>query len=90
MVLERDSRPVEDVVTRLVVETQVAREANIQPDDPLLSGSDRFDSFALMELVLRLEDTFDIRIPDQDLDLSIFHSVATLSDYVRARLEGQD
>jgi acyl carrier protein len=90
MVPGRDSRPVEDVVTRLVVQAQVAHDVNIQPDDPLLSGNDRFDSFALMELVLRLEDTFDIHIPDQDLDLSIFHSVATLSAYVRVRLEGQD
>ncbi len=56
-----------------------------EPDAPLSSDRDGFDSLALLELVLRVEETFGIRIPDEDLDPDNFRSVASLADYVRRR-----
>jgi acyl carrier protein len=58
----------------------------VKPDDELFSGRTGFDSFSLMELVLRLEDTFDLSIPDEDLDLAIFQSVRSIASYIKARL----
>ena len=50
--------------------------------EPLYSTQYGFDSFALMEFILRLEEEFKITIPDQDLDPDIFASVRTVADYV--------
>jgi FkbH-like protein len=59
-------------------------------DEPLLSSEAGFDSFALLEFVLRLEDAFSISIPDEDLDPEIFHSMRTIAAYLRKRLEAED
>jgi acyl carrier protein len=50
--------------------------------EPLYSTQSGFDSFALMEFILRLEEEFKITIPDQDLDPGIFASVQTVSEYI--------
>jgi acyl carrier protein len=77
----------EDVVTQLVTSTGAAKRGKVKRDDPLLSGEAGFDSFALMELVLGLEDAFGISIPDEDLDPDVFHSVETIAAYLSTRLE---
>jgi len=51
-------------------------------NETLYGTQSGFDSFALMEFILRLEEEFGITIPDQDLDPDIFASVKTVSDYV--------
>lgn len=58
----------------------------ISLDEPLFSSQGRFDSFALMELVLHLEETFNLKIPDQDLDPDIFYSARTIIAYLTVRL----
>jgi acyl carrier protein len=47
----------------------------------------KFDSVALLEFILRLEDTFNLSLPDEDLDPNIFHSPETIVAYLRTRLE---
>lgn len=61
--------------------------ASFRPEDPLFSGEAVFDSFSLMEFVLRLEEAFGIDIPDEDLDPDIFHSVKTIVAYVQRHLD---
>jgi acyl carrier protein len=77
----------ENVVLDLVTSTLNRKPGSIKPDDPLFSSQIGFDSFSLMEFVLRLEDTFGISIPDEDLDPDIFYSVKTVVAYVQARLK---
>ena len=79
---------VEAVVAQLVAATIGAKRGQVNRDDPLLSSEVGFDSFALMELVLRLEEAFGISIPDDDLDPDVFYSVETIVSYVHTRLEG--
>ena len=50
--------------------------------EPLYRTQSGFDSFALMEFILLLEEEFKITIPDQDLDPDVFASVRTVADYV--------
>jgi acyl carrier protein len=52
----------------------------------VLSGSRFFSSFALLELIVRLEEAFGIEIPDADLDQARFDSLRSISDYVQRRL----
>ena len=80
----------EDTVARLVASTLGKKPGGLRPDDPLFSSQAGFDSFSLMELVLLLEDTFELSIPDEDLDLDIFHSVRTITAYLSVRLEQVD
>jgi acyl carrier protein len=55
-------------------------------DEPLYRTEAGFDSIALMEFILRLEDEFRISIPDEDLDPEIFHSINTIVTYVLRRI----
>ena len=83
----RQRGDVEDTASRLVASTLGKEPGSVKPDDPLFSSQAGFDSFSLMELVLLLEDTFELSIPDQDLDPDVFHSVRTITSYLRVRLE---
>lgn len=55
-------------------------------DEPLYRTEAGFDSIALMEFILRLEDEFGISIPDEDLDPEIFHSINTIVTYMLRRI----
>jgi acyl carrier protein len=56
-------------------------------DEPLYGAEAGFDSFSLLEFVLRLEAEFGIEIPDEDLDPDIFRSINTVVAYVLRRME---
>lgn len=56
-------------------------------DEPLYGTEAGFDSFSLLEFILRLEDEFGIAIPDEDLDPDIFRSINTVVVYVLRRIE---
>jgi acyl carrier protein len=81
---------VEDTVARLVASTLGKKPGSVRLDDPLFSSQSGFDSFSLMELVLLLEDTFELSIPDEDLDPDIFYSARTITAYLSIRLEQVD
>jgi acyl carrier protein len=59
-------------------------------DDPLYRTEAGFDSFSLLEFVLRLEDEFGMAIPDEDLDPDVFHSINTVVAYVLRRMEEKE
>ena len=80
-------RTLENTVIQLVATTLGKKPGSVESDEPLLSSQTGFDSFSLMELVLHLEDNFDIRIPDEDLDPDIFQSVQTIVSYLKLRLD---
>ncbi len=75
---------VEQQVSQLVSTT--LHKKNVAPDEPLFSTQDGFDSFGLMEFVLQLEETFDISIPDDDLDPDTFYSVKAIVGYLVEQL----
>jgi acyl carrier protein len=81
------NQDLEETVLQLVAVTLDKKPGQIKPDAPLFSSQEGFNSFALMEFVLRLEDTFGLSIPDEDLDPDIFYSVQTIASYLRVRLE---
>ena len=81
-----NNQELENTVIQLVASTLGHKPRQFKPTTPLLASQIDFDSFALMELVLRLEDTFGLTIPDEDLDPDVFYSVETIAAYVRVRL----
>ena len=84
------NQALEDTLSSLVASILGKNPKSVKPEEPLFSAQDGFDSYSLMELVLQLEDTFDLSIPDEDLDPDIFHSVKTITAYLKARLEQMD
>jgi len=73
-------------VIDLVAKAVGDKPARIGPETMLFSSLKTFDSFALLEVVLRLESTFGLGIPDEDLDRDIFRSPQTIVTYLCRRL----
>jgi acyl carrier protein len=59
-------------------------------DEPLYGTEVGFDSFSLLEFILRLEEEFGIAVPDEDLDPDIFRSINTVVAYVLRRIGEQE
>ena len=75
----------ESVVIHLVADALDKEPHSISPEAPLFSSQEGFNSFALIEFLLRLEDTMGLSIPDEDLDPDIFYSIQTIVAYLRTR-----
>lgn len=56
--------------------------SDIDPSAPLFGGGLGLDSIDALELVVGLEKTYGIRIPDEDVGKEAFASVNALADYV--------
>ncbi|MBI5847259.1 MAG: acyl carrier protein [Nitrospirae bacterium] len=54
----------------------------IDPSAPLFGSGLGLDSIDALELVVGLEKTYGIRIPDEDVGKEAFASVNALADYV--------
>jgi acyl carrier protein len=56
----------------------------ISADEPLLS-SGLIDSFSLMDVALFVEDTFDVRIEDTELNAETFDNLTQLAALIDSR-----
>ena len=59
-------------------------EREISPDEKLIS-SGMIDSFSLMDIALFVEDTFNVRIEDTELNAEIFDTLQQLEDLITSR-----
>ena len=80
---------VEADITRIVAITVGKNRRPFGVDDSILSIRGNFESYALLELILRLEDAFGIQIGDDELDPDYFESIGTISTFVRSKLNGK-
>ena len=74
-------------VMDLIARTVGDKRLKIESDTILLSSLKTFDSFSLLELVMRLESTFGLSIPDEDLDRDTFKSPQAIVTYLGGRLQ---
>ncbi|MCB0177366.1 MAG: acyl carrier protein [Anaerolineae bacterium] len=81
-----NNQDIQNTVIQVVKSTMKKKSRNLGLDDPLLLSNGHFDSFSLMELVLHLEETFSIEIPDEDLDPDHFYSVNAIIRYIQSKL----
>lgn len=63
----------------------------IQPEEidnqnELFGGGLGLNSIATIEIIVGLEEEFDIQVPDEDLRVELFDNVQTMADYVSERL----
>jgi acyl carrier protein len=66
---------------------KILKQANkiINPDEALIS-SGLIDSFSLMDLALFVEDTFNVRIEDTELNAQTFDNLSQLTELIAARM----
>ena len=77
----------EDRLKKMIVERLYLKVApeSIKNDASLMTTYG-VDSVSLLELVVGLEDEFDIEIDDDEFDVENFQTVAALRDFVTPRL----
>jgi acyl carrier protein len=59
----------------------------IRPDEPLIS-SGLVDSFSLVDLALYIEDTYNTRIDDTELNKDTFDTLEQLTNLIEQRRPG--
>jgi acyl carrier protein len=85
--LDRRAQIVQTKVIELA-SLSLGRDLVASATDDLLYGTETgFDSIALMEFILRLEEEFGLSIPDEDLDPDVFSSIGTIVAYLLRRLD---
>jgi acyl carrier protein len=75
----------EAIRTFVLNEVLFGEVADVAGAEPLLTGG-LVSSFYLLQLAAHLEDTFGVRIPDEDLQPEVFDTIDELTAYVVARL----
>ena len=72
---------VKQVIIRMLSLEVDAEE--IDDEDELFGGGLGINSMATIEIIVGLEEEFDIEVPDEELRVELFDSVQTMADYVR-------
>jgi acyl carrier protein len=78
-----------EITTKL--QTAIAEEIlnlpqkKIDPNEPLIS-SGLVDSFSLVDLAILVEDTFNVRLDDTELNSDVFDSLSRLADIIASRM----
>lgn len=58
-------------------------DKEIQPDEPLISGG-MIDSFSLVDLALFIEETYNVRIDDTELNADTFDTLNQLAALIES------
>ena len=77
---------IQAILLRQLEEDASAAAKDIPLDAPLLGRGVGLDSLDAISLAVAIEQEFDIEIDDDELDASLFDSIATLAEHVRAKL----
>lgn len=71
------------VVAALGIES---RESSLARDTALIGGIPEFDSMAVLQVMLALEEHFEFEIHDDEVTGEIFETLGTLTDFVERKL----
>lgn len=82
---------IEDRVKNVIMKTlRINLDANeIKRDTSLMGKGLGLDSVGVMELVVGLEQEFDLYFEDSDLSGELFGSIGSLTNYISEKLENK-
>ena len=82
---------VEDRLKELVVERRFLKikPAEIGDDDNLMTDHG-IDSLQVLEIVVGLEEEYDVSLEDDEFDIEVFQTTRSIADYVRAKTARSD
>jgi acyl carrier protein len=63
----------------------IAAGAPLTAETPLIEGGLNLDSVNLLELLVRIEETFGVTVEDEDIRAELFTSIGSLADFVRQK-----
>ncbi|MBM4040953.1 MAG: acyl carrier protein [Planctomycetes bacterium] len=82
-----DDAPIEDQLKAMIVERLFLKVAPDEiADDDLLMEKFEIDSVRLFEIVIGLEEVFDISLEDDEFSIERFESVKAIAALVRDKL----
>ena len=81
---------VEKLKTQIIEQLNLAevKPEDINPDAPLFGDGLGLDSIDALELIVLLEKHYGIKIEDPKDGKTIFQSVKTMADYIKAQGKG--
>lgn len=62
------------------------RAGRFTPDTPLLGALPELDSMAVVALITTLEERFGFTVDDDEIDGTVFATLASLVDFVQGKL----
>lgn len=83
---------IEERIKRILIsrlEIQPSTVAESDSHTPLFGRGIGLDSVEALALIVGIEEEFDIEIPDEDLTVDLFQSIASLAEYVSQRVSSQ-
>jgi acyl carrier protein len=63
------------------------RAGSLTPATPLLDSLPEFDSMAVLNVILALEEHFNVTIDDDEVSGELFETLGTLSAFVEQKLQ---
>ena len=60
-------------------------DANVVRDDESLMGSGTLDSTGILELIMFVEEKFQVKVPDEDMLPENFDSVSAIATYIEQK-----
>ncbi|MDN3204393.1 acyl carrier protein [Algoriphagus sediminis] len=61
-------------------------DTDINAEEELLS-SGLIDSITIMKVIAFLEETYDVKVPPQDMVIENFNTVQSMGDYLKGQLQ---
>jgi len=84
----RSTTGILDTLKELVIEiTQLKTPAAEIPDTANLFNDCGVDSTSLLDLVLAIEERFNITIDERELDIQLFQDLSVLAAFVQSKVE---
>lgn len=62
------------------------RAASLTPTTPLLDSLPELDSMAVLNVILAIEEHFDITVEDEEVTGDLFETLGTLAAYIERKL----
>ena len=63
-----------------------ARGDKLQADTPLMGNLPELDSLAVVNVIMAIEDRFDVSIDDDELSADIFRDLGSLTEFVEQKV----
>lgn len=75
-----------DTIIQFIIQELHAGTTDVEifPEDDLL-GSGLVDSMGMMRIIQFLEETYDFKIPPQDMTIEYFMTVEAMTNYIKSR-----
>lgn len=82
----------QEIITKLkdliVYELDInVKKEELSDDSPLLEGGIGLDSISIVNLIVLIEKTFNIRFQDEEITMDLFSDLNTLSSFIESKYE---